>query len=211
MRWFREYRKHHNKYVVVPEQIDGQDVLLSLVPKDRLERMLHPLLDEAEFLSPGGIRSVSKIHETPYQLSINGATFHLQYEAGESTIPLYGGNSNWRGPVWVPMNFLLIRALQTYHSYFGDDLQTEFPTGSDQQLNLQQVADELARRLISLFTRDENGHRPIHDRDERYQNDPHFKDLLLFYEYFNGDSGAGIGASHQTGWTGLVGYLISRL
>lgn len=211
MRWFRNYRKHHKKYVVVPEQEDGKDVLLSLIPRARLERMLHPLLDEAEFLAPGGIRSLSKVHETPYELSINGFTFHLTYEPGESSTALYGGNSNWRGPIWVPMNFLLIRSLHTYFQYYGDSLLTEFPSGSGQQHNLQQVAAALSERLISLFTHDENGTRPIHGTEDRYRHDPHFKDLLLFYEYFNGDTGEGIGASHQTGWTGLVGYLISRL
>ncbi len=211
MRWFREYRRHHHKYVVVPEQVDGQDVLLSLIPKERLERMLHPLLDEAEFLSPGGIRSLSKVHEKPYELSINGATFRLRYEAGESSTALYGGNSNWRGPIWVPMNFLLIRSLQTYYQYYGDELLTEFPTGSGRKYNLQQVATELSKRLVSLFAQNADGSRPIHGPEARYQNDPNFKDLLLFYEYFNGDTGEGIGASHQTGWTGLVGYLISKL
>ncbi|PHN04086.1 MGH1-like glycoside hydrolase domain-containing protein [Flavilitoribacter nigricans] len=211
MRWFRDYRKHHKKYVVVPEQVDGQDVLLSLVPKDRLQRMLHPLLDEAEFLSPGGIRSVSKVHQDPYVLQIGNSSFHLQYEPAESSTPLYGGNSNWRGPVWIPMNYLLIRSLQTYHRYYGDQLQTDFPTGSGQSHNLQEVAKALARRLVWLFSQDENGQRPVHGAATRYQQDPHFKDLLLFYEYFNGDTGEGIGASHQTGWTGVVAYLISKL
>lgn len=211
MRWFRDYRKHHGKYMVVPEQVDGRDVLLSLVPKARLERMLLPLLDEQEFLSPGGIRSVSKIHETPYELNINGTTFRLQYEPAESSTALYGGNSNWRGPVWLPMNFLLIRSLQTYYVYYGDQLKTEFPTGSGVDANLLDIANGLARRLIWLFTKDWEGKRPIHGSEDRYQRDPHFADLLLFYEYFHGDTGEGIGASHQTGWTGIIGYLISRL
>lgn len=208
MQWFRKYRQQHKQYIVVPEMEEGKDILLSLVPKSRLERMLHPLLDEEEFLSPGGIRSVSKVHETPYEIQLNGTKFNLQYEPGESTTSLYGGNSNWRGPVWIPMNFLLIRSLNTYYRYYGDQLQTEFPTGSGQTYNLQQVSRALADRLISLFQRDSHGSRPIHGTEERYQQDPYFQNLLLFYEYFNGDTGQGIGASHQTGWTGIIGYLI---
>ena len=211
MHWYRQYRKQNKKYVVVPKLVDGEDVLLSLVPKSRLERMLQPLLDENEFLSPGGIRSLSKIHEVPYELNINGATFRLQYEAGESNTPLYGGNSNWRGPVWIPMNFLLIRSLQTYYQYYGDTLRPEFPTGSGQRQDLKKVANALEKRLIWLFEKNSDGRRPLHGAEERYREDPNFKDLLLFYEYFNGDTGEGIGASHQTGWTGVVGYLISVL
>lgn len=211
MRWYRYYRKENKKYVVVPEQVDGKDVLLSLVPKARLERMLHPLLDESEFLSPGGIRSVSKRHETPYEIAINGETFHLDYEPAESKSGLYGGNSNWRGPVWTPMNYLLIRSLRMYHQYYGDELQAEYPTGSGHRQQLEQIARELALRLIGLFQQGSDGSRPIHGDQPLYRDSPYFRDLLLFHEYFHGDTGEGIGASHQTGWTGVIAYLISEM
>jgi hypothetical protein len=210
MIWYRNYRKHNNKYLVVPDVTEKRDVLLSLLPKARLERMLHPLLDEKEFLSPGGIRSVSKLHQNPYRLRIDGELFVMQYEPAESTTPLYGGNSNWRGPVWIPMNFLLIRALLIYHDYYEESLLAEYPTGSGEKKNLKDIAGALSERLIWLFQQDNDGRRPIHGEAAIYRDDPYFKDLLLFHEYFNGDTGEGIGASHQTGWTGLVGYLISR-
>ncbi|MCB0631103.1 MAG: glucosidase, partial [Lewinella sp.] len=211
MIWYRDYRKNNNKYLVVPDVTEKRDVLLSLLPKSRLERMLHPLLDEHEFLSPGGIRSVSKIHQHPYQLRINGELFVMQYEPAESTNPLYGGNSNWRGPVWIPMNFLLIRSLLIYHDYYEESLLAEYPTGSGEKKNLKDIARAISGRLIGLFQQDDNGQRPIHGNNAIYRDDPHFKNLLLFHEYFNGDTGEGIGASHQTGWTGVIAYLITQL
>ena len=144
-------------------------------------------------------------------MEVNGQTFSVGYVPGDSDSGLFGGNSNWRGPIWIPMNFLLIRSLRTYFDYYGDELQTEFPTGSGKVENLKEVAEDLAKRLIWLFEKDTEGKRPINNGDDIYQQNPHFQDLVLFYEYFHGDSGKGLGASHQTGWTGVVGYLISQL
>ncbi len=208
--WFLDYRRQLADYQVAHNVGHHNDVLLSLTHPDRLRRLLHAMLDEKEFLSPGGIRSVSKIHETPYSVHIEGQDFGLQYEPGESTTGLFGGNSNWRGPVWFPMNYLLINSLREYHNYFREDFQVECPTGSGQWMDLGGVADELSRRFVSIFEKDELGKRPCHGSDERYALDPHFKDLVLFYEYFHGDTARGVGASHQTGWTGVVAELISR-
>ena len=210
LNWFVNYRRQFCDYQVVDNHEMNTDLLLALTPEDRLRRLLHAMLDENEFLSPGGIRSVSKIHETPYFVDIGGQQFGLKYEPGESTTGLFGGNSNWRGPVWFPMNYLLIQALQEYYSYFKNDFKVECPTGSGNWMHLGEVADELSRRLISVFEKDENGRRPCHGDEYRYANDPYFKDLVLFYEYFHGDTARGVGASHQTGWTGVVAELIAR-
>jgi len=211
LKWFRNYRQKNNEYLVIDELHDGKDILLSLVPKARLERLLHALLDEKEFLSPGGIRAISKVHEAPYMVDVDGMQFGLKYEPAESSTGLFGGNSNWRGPVWMPMNYLLIQSLKEYAKYFGDDLKVEFPTNSGNRVNLHVVADELSKRLISNFQKDESGRRPVHGDYQLYQNDPHFNDLVLFYEYFHGDNGRGVGASHQTGWTGVVAELIAQV
>jgi hypothetical protein len=208
--WFLDYRRQLADYQVAHNVGHHNDVLLSLTHPDRLRRLLHAMLDENEFLSPGGIRSVSKIHQTPYSVNIEGQDFGLQYEPGESTTGLFGGNSNWRGPVWFPMNYLLINALREYHEYFKDEFKVECPTGSGQWMNLGEVAEELSRRLVSIFEKDELGRRPCHGSDDRYAIDPYFKDLVLFYEYFHGDTARGIGAAHQTGWTGLVAELIAK-
>ncbi|MCB0015997.1 MAG: hypothetical protein KDE34_28975, partial [Anaerolineales bacterium] len=181
--WFLNYRRQLADYQVAHNVGHNSDVLLSLTHPDRLRRLLHAMLDENEFLSKGGIRSVSKIHETPYVVNIEGQDFGLQYEPGESTTGLFGGNSNWRGPVWFPMNYLLINSLREYHTYFQDDFKVECPTGSGQWMNLGKVADDLSRRLISNFEKGEHGERPCHGGEERYATDPHFKDLVLFYEY----------------------------
>ncbi len=210
LNWFINYRQELCDYQVVDKHEMNTDLLLSLTPAHRLRRLLYAMLDEAEFLSPGGIRSVSKIHETPYVVNIEGQDFGLQYEPGESTTGLFGGNSNWRGPVWFPMNYLLINALREYHEYFKEDFKVECPTGSGQWMNLGEVADDLSKRLISVFEKDEKGHRPCHGGDERYAHDPNFSDLVLFYEYFHGDTARGVGATHQTGWTGVVAELIGR-
>ncbi|MCB0518825.1 MAG: glucosidase [Saprospiraceae bacterium] len=209
--WFLNYRRQLADYQVAHNVGHNSDVLLSLTHPDRLRRLLHAMLDENEFLSKGGIRSVSKIHETPYVVNIEGQDFGLQYEPGESTTGLFGGNSNWRGPVWFPMNYLLINSLREYHTYFQDDFKVECPTGSGQWMNLGKVADDLSRRLISNFEKGEHGERPCHGGEERYATDPHFNDLVLFYEYFHGDKARGVGASHQTGWTGVVAELISSI
>ena len=189
----------------------GERHLLSVVNRTRLVRILSRLFDESEFLSPHGIRSVSKFHEAhPYVLRIYGQEYRVDYEPAESRTGLFGGNSNWRGPVWLPINYLLIESLQRFHYYFGDDLQVEFPTGSGRKLNLSDIAAELSRRLSRLFLRDSQGRRPVFGGTEKFQSDPHFRDHLLFNEYFHGDNGAGLGAGHQTGWTALVAKLLQQ-
>ena len=186
--------------------------LLALLGPARLERILHVMLDEDEFLSPHGIRSVSRYHRAhPLVVEFGGNEFRVDYSPAESTSGLFGGNSNWRGPVWLPLNFLLIEALQNFHFFYGDDYRVEFPTGSGRRATLWEVATDLSQRLIGLFTRDAGGRRAFNGGVEKFQHDPHFRDLILFYEYFHGDDGAGIGASHQTGWTGLVAKLIQQV
>jgi hypothetical protein len=210
LKWFQRYRKDNGQYLVIEELKEHDDILLSLVPKKRLQKLLKALLDENEFLSKGGIRSISKIHEKGYSIHIDGQEFGLDYQPGEGTSALFGGNSNWRGPVWMPMNYLLIQSLHKYCEYYQGDCKVEFPTGSSNLLNLQEVADEISKRLVSIFTADENGNRPANDNYAIYR-DEHFKDLVLFYEYFHGDTARGVGASHQTGWTGVVAELINRV
>jgi hypothetical protein len=189
----------------------GKRRLLSIATADQLRSILKYMLDESEFLSRYGIRAVSRFHrDHPYVLSVNGMEHRVDYEPGESTTGLFGGNSNWRGPIWFPVNFLLIEALQKFHHYFGDSFEVECPTGSGQKMNLWQVAAELSRRLNDIFLRDMNGRRAAFGDVEKFQTDPHWRDLLLFHEYFHGDSGSGIGASHQTGWTGLVTKLLQQ-
>jgi hypothetical protein len=194
---------------------DGRAVpthLVSLVPRDRLERLLRAMFDEAEFLSPYGIRSMSRIHlERPCAVEVGGQRFEVRYLPGESDSWMFGGNSNWRGPIWMPMNALIVEALYTYHQFYGDDLKVEVPTGSGRWMNLREAAVELLERLLNLFRADASGRRPCHGEERRYASDPHFKDLLLFNEYFHGDTGRGCGASHQTGWTGLAAVLAYRL
>jgi hypothetical protein len=185
--------------------------LLSLLAKSRLIRVLERMLNEAEFLSPYGIRALSKAHQDhPFILPVDGQDYRVDYEPAESTTGLFGGNSNWRGPVWFPVNFLLIESLQKFNHYFGDDVQVEFPTGSGQKKPLGEIACELSRRLSRLFLRDTQGRRPVFGGTEKFQTDPHFRDHILFYEYFHGDNGAGLGASHQTGWTALVAKLLQQ-
>jgi hypothetical protein len=183
----------------------------SIVDPQKLRRIARRLLDETEFLSPHGIRALSRAHrDRPYMLQVDGMSFGVSYEPAESSSGLFGGNSNWRGPVWFPVNFLLIESLQKFHHYLGDSFQVEFPTGSGRQLNLAEVARELSRRLSSIFLRDQDGRRPAFGGSTRQQRDPHFRDSLLFHEYFDGDDGSGVGASHQTGWTGLVAKLLQQ-
>jgi hypothetical protein len=162
------------------------------------------MLDENEFLSPHGIRSVSKFHaQQPFEFHAGGEIHRVDYEPGESRSGLFGGNSNWRGPIWFPTNFLLVEALERYHHYYGDDLRVECPTGSGKLMNLREVAQELMRRLAGIFLPDASGRRPCHGEDPRWAKDPHWRDLVLFHEYFHGETGQGLGASHQTGWTAL--------
>lgn len=190
---------------------EGDRRLMAVVFRERLERVLKIVFDENEFLSPFGIRSLSKIHALrPYEMQVNGETHRVNYEPAESTSGLFGGNSNWRGPIWFPLNFLLIEALQRFHHFYGDSLRVEFPTGSGRLMNLWQISIELEHRLIRLFLRDSDRRRPVFGNCEKMQNDPYFRDYLLFYEYFDGDNGRGCGASHQTGWTALVAKLIEQ-
>jgi hypothetical protein len=209
MDWFLEHRKDLSKHISYMECEAGEDVhgrrLLAIPSRERLVRVLKYMLDENEFLSPYGIRSVSKIYEEqPYVFRVNGDEHRVSYVPGESNTGLFGGNSNWRGPIWFPINYLLVEALERYHHFYGNDLKVECPTGSGKLMNLRQVADELSRRLASIFLPDAKGYRPVHAGDPRYATDPHWKDYALFYEYFHGDTGRGVGANHQTGWTALV-------
>jgi hypothetical protein len=186
--------------------------LLAIVNPERLRRILRRVFDENEFLSPHGIRMLSRFHlDHPYVLKVGGAEFHVGYEPAESTSGLFGGNSNWRGPVWFPLNYLLIESLQKFHYYLGDDYKVEFPTGSGRMLTLWECSLELARRLVALFRRDANAKRPFNGENALFQTDPHWRDHILFHEYFHGDTGEGLGASHQTGWTALVAKLIQQL
>jgi hypothetical protein len=185
--------------------------MLSIVDEERLRRILAVMLDPEEFLSDHGLRALSRYHrERPLTIEISGSTATLDYEPGESRSGLFGGNSNWRGPVWMPINYLLVQVLHVYHRFLGDSFRVEFPTGSGVELTLAQVADELARRLVGIFLDDEEGRRPVFGDVEKLQSDPAWHDLILFHEYFHGDTGAGLGASHQTGWTGLVADFIIR-
>ena len=186
-------------------------LLLSMVHPTKLRRVLQTMLDESEFLSPYGIRGISRFHKDhPFVLQVDGHEHRVDYEPAESRTGIFGGNSNWRGPIWFPVNFLMIESLQRYHHYFGDEFQVECPTGSGVMMNLSEVAAELSRRLSRIFLRDEHGRRPVFGGSEKFQTDPYFRDHVLFYEYFHGDIGAGLGASHQTGWTALVAKLLQQ-
>ena len=212
MMWFIENRPEFSQHIEKQIAEDGHERwFLSLVNRDRLPKVLRYMLDEAEFLGPHGIRAVSRHHlENPYVLHAGGTEHRVDYEPAESSTGLFGGNSNWRGPVWFPVNFLLIESLQKFHFFLGEEFKVEFPYGSGQHENLWHVAGEVSRRLTHIFLRDEGGRRPVFGGSEKFQSDPHWQDHVLFYEYFHGDNGAGIGASHQTGWTGLVAKLIQQ-
>ncbi|MBL7861077.1 MAG: glucosidase [Cyclobacteriaceae bacterium] len=190
----------------------NQRHLLSLLRGHRMKRLLKRMLDQNEFLSPYGIRALSHIHlNNPYVLQANGTEFSVRYQPGESDSYLFGGNSNWRGPVWFPVNYLIIESLYRFHNYYGDDFKIEHPTGSGQLLTLRQIANDLSKRMIALFKKDDQGLRPIYGKNELMQTNPHFQNNLLFHEYFDGDTGRGLGANHQTGWTGLVAKLIQPI
>ncbi|MBS1918051.1 MAG: glucosidase [Bacteroidetes bacterium] len=209
--WFENYRLKNNRYWPNEERSDGEQMLLSLVPQKKLVQLLAKLLHEAEFLSAGGIRALSKYHEkNPYTITISGVNYTIQYDPGDSTSDLFGGNSNWRGPVWMPINYIIIQAIRKYGEFYGNDLLVECPAGSGNKMNLEEVADELTRRLISLFEKDEEGERSCYGKYNEFYKKPGNETLLLFYEYFHGDSGHGLGASHQTGWTSLVAQLINE-
>jgi hypothetical protein len=187
----------------------GERRLLALVRADRMLRLLRRMLDPEEFLSPYGIRSLCRDHGTePFVFPVEGELYTVEYEPAESRTALFGGNSNWRGPIWFPLNYLLIEALRQFDRYYGDDLVVEHPTGSGVHLPLGRVADDLSARLVAIFRRGPDGRRPVFGEEMLLQTDPHWRDNLLFYEYFHGDTGAGLGASHQTGWTALVAPLL---
>jgi hypothetical protein len=215
MQWFLDHREDLAKHISFNEQRDAKDHhvhqhhMLALPSKERLQSVLKYVLDETEFLSPHGVRSLSKVHESqPYSVHCGGKDHGVDYTPGESTTYMFGGNSNWRGPVWFPVNYILVEVLERYHFFYGDSFKIECPTGSGKMMNLKEIAFELMHRLVKLFMPDSAGHRPLHGGAERYADDPHWKDLVLFYEYFHGDTGRGVGASHQTGWTGLVADLL---
>ncbi|HUQ96692.1 MAG TPA: hypothetical protein VM010_03435 [Chitinophagaceae bacterium] len=209
MRWFKEYRLEKGKYLPSEENSGADDILLSLVHKERLRLLLQRFLDEDEFLSPGGIRSLSKYHlQHPYSLPIDGQIFSIAYDPADSTSGAFGGNSNWRGPVWMPINYLFIKALQKYGEFYGDAFKVECPHGSGRLLNLHEVATFLIERLTAIFTNNAAGNKPVYGDYNWFYQRPENKDLLLFYEYFHGDTARGLGASHQTGWTALLANLI---
>jgi hypothetical protein len=179
--------------------------LAAVLNEDKLRRVLSAMLDENEFLSPYGIRALSRHHaEHPFVFRVGSQEYRVSYLPAESDSGMFGGNSNWRGPIWMPVNGLIIRALLQYYVYYGDAFTIECPTGSGRRMTLYQVAEEIGRRLANIFLRDKKGCRPVYGGCERFQQDPHWRDLVLFYEYFHGDNGAGLGASHQTGWTGVI-------
>jgi hypothetical protein len=187
----------------------GDRGIFALVNQDRLRRILSRMLDENEFFSPYGIRALSRYHnDRPFVVHVEGQEYRVNYLPAESDTGMFGGNSNWRGPIWMPVNALLIRGLLQYYLYYGDSFKVECPTGSGKMMNLFEVAREIAARLERIFLRDQRGKRPVYGGTEKFQTDPNWKDYLLFFEYFHGDNGAGLGASHQTGWTGLVAKMI---
>jgi hypothetical protein len=212
MEWFIENRPDLTQNVASMQASGmGERRLLAIVGAKQLTRMLQIMLDEEEFLSPHGIRALSRYHrDRPFTITFDDKEHRVDYEPGESSTGLFGGNSNWRGPVWFPVNYLLIESLQKFHHYFGDDLKVEFPSRSGKMLTLSEVASEISRRLSAIFLRGENGLRPVYQRVPKFDTDPHWNDLILFYEYFHGDTGQGLGASHQTGWTALVTKLIQQ-
>ena len=211
MQWFIDNHADVRKHIEISRTEKGRSGLLSLVNRGQLERVLRYLLDESEFLSPHGVRALSKFHkDNPYVLLVNGTEHRVDYEPAESGTGLFGGNSNWRGPVWFPINFLLIEALQKFHHFYGQGLTVELPTGSGRHVSLWDAATEISRRLMRIFLRSADGRRPVYGGLEKFQSDPHWRDCIYFHEYFHGDNGAGIGASHQTGWTGLVAKLLEQ-
>jgi len=208
--WFLNYRPDLAGLVSRwHEPGKGERRLLSLLRGSRMKKLLRRMLDEGEFLSDFGVRALSRHHlDHPYILDWNGQRFTVEYQPGESASGLFGGNSNWRGPIWMPVNYLIIESLQKFHHYYGDDFTVECPTNSGHFHTIDEVATELSRRLGGIFLRNEQGERPVFGTNRRLQDDPNFRDHVLFHEYFHGDSGRGVGASHQTGWTGLVAKLL---
>ena len=211
LNWFVANRPDLTSNIARMHGGQNDRLLLSIVDAERLRGILRVMLNEEEFLSPYGVRALSRVHqERPFVKYVGGMKYEVGYEPAESSTGLFGGNSNWRGPIWFPMNYLIIESLQKYHFFYGDDFKVECPTGSGIMLSLAEVAAELSRRLIRIFLRDKEGKRPVYSRMNKFQSDPHWRDLILFFEYFHGDIGAGVGASHQTGWTGLVAKLLQQ-
>jgi hypothetical protein len=205
------FRKRHPEVVEQIAVADGSFVgyagrrLTTVCNRKKLERILGYMLDENEFFSPYGIRSLSKYHDKhPFRFDFAGHKYGVEYLPAESNTGMFGGNSNWRGPIWMPVNGLIIRGLLSMYPFYGDDFKVECPTGSGKYMNLFEVAEEIANRLSKIFLRDADGNRPVYGGTKKFQEDPYWKDYILFYEYFHGDNGAGLGASHQTGWTGLI-------
>ena len=212
--WLNQSREKNRQFLPIIDNNKTGKVLLSIVDKEKLTNLLTRVFDEDEFLADGGVRALSKAYQDkPYSVDIEGRTYTIQYDPGESTSDMFGGNSNWRGPIWIPINYMVIRALRRYHEFFGDDFQLEFPKGSGKTINLKEAADEISRRLIKIFAKDETGKRPVNGNgsDTAFYQKPENADLILFYEYFHGDNSRGVGASHQTGWSSLVANLISDM
>jgi hypothetical protein len=211
MQWFLDHNKEVADHVDMSLKSEqGPRLLLTIANRKKLERIYRYVFDENEFLSPHGVRALSKFHKDhPYRLDVDGQSHSVAYEPAESSSSLFGGNSNWRGPVWFPLNFLLIESLQRVHYYYGDDFQVEYPTRSGTSVSLWSAASDVSRRLAKLFLRRE-GKRPVYGSTALFQDDPYWRDLILFYEYFHGETGEGLGASHQTGWTALVAKLIEQ-
>jgi hypothetical protein len=210
LHWFLEHRSDLSR-LVSRWNISGQgnSVLLSLLRGHRMKALLRRMLDESEFLSDHGVRALSRVHlDEPFTFYHNGDSFSIRYLPAESDSRVFGGNSNWRGPIWMPVNYLLIQSIHEFHRYYGDDFRVEYPTGSGKTFSLEEIANELARRLTTLFLLDKDGKRPVMAAYPQLQADPRSRDLVLFHEYFHGDTGRGVGASHQTGWTGLVALLL---
>lgn len=209
--WFEQYRIRNNKFWPNEEMADEEMMLISLVPKSKLTALLKRLLSETEFLSEGGIRALSKYHEkNPYSVILEGHKYSIQYDPGDSTSDFFGGNSNWRGPVWMPINYLIIKSIKKFGEFYDGSFTVEYPTGSGKFMELSEIANELSCRVISLFELDANNHRKLHGDQNWFYSRPENRDLILFYEYFHGDSGRGLGASHQTGWTSLIAQLIAE-
>jgi hypothetical protein len=209
------FRKRHPQVVakVAPTSEGfigvGDRRLLSPLSKEKLTRILGYLLDENEFLSPYGIRSLSRYHrDRPFAFRVGGQEYGVSYLPAESNTGMFGGNSNWRGPIWMPVNGLIVRGLMHLYYFYGEDFTVECPTGSGRRMTLYEVAQEITRRLSAIFLRDATGRRPVYGGAATLQDDPHWRDYILFYEYFHGDNGAGLGASHQTGWTGIIARLL---
>ncbi len=205
---FRKLRKGKTEYHVLKYYKEGLNVMLSFVPKERLERLLVALMDENEFLAPGGIRSLSKRHQHPYKFTLGEEDMELKYEPGESSIDMFGGNSNWRGPIWLPMNYLILESLLKYYNFYKEDIQVDFPSFSGNQISLKEAVFNIILRIMGMFAKDQDGVRPIHAAHDIYKHNEHFQDLVLFYEYFHAEKSKGLGASHQTGWSGIVAELI---